>query len=254
MGEQMCAMVRKDQWPVLLTLTPPIAGYCGWYDASRITGQDDNTPLSTWPNLAASSFVMTQPTPAACPTYYSSTPGKTVNGKPAVWFDGVDSMMGTSPPILTTVGPFTIFSVTQCPTSGTQYAFLNGKNNYSGFAGLITNDPAPPGMALLFGAVAWNAVGSEPTAGIPHTYSVSFSGVANDTITATVDGVVSTVAAAGTYGAARPIDMSSLGGAAELAYARHNGAICEVIVYPTVLAANDVTVMNDHLKAKWGTP
>ena len=71
---------------------PPLAGLVTHLDATQITGTSDGTAIASWTNLAN----VGSPTTATTghqPTYYSTTSGKLINGKPAVYFNGSTSYM-----------------------------------------------------------------------------------------------------------------------------------------------------------------
>lgn len=132
-----------------------LPGLLAWYDASQIAAAD-NTPLAAWDDLSGNGFTMSQATAADQPTYYSSTAGKTVNGLPAVWFDGVDDVMTTAAPWTSAVANVTMFVVCQDLTSGGTLASpFNGTAALNGYGIAIRANGN--NLGWLAGHIAWES-------------------------------------------------------------------------------------------------
>lgn len=215
---------------------PPVVGYVAWYDASQISGQSDNSPLATWRDLSGNGYDLTQSTPVNRPTYYSTTTGKLVNNKPAVWFP-TNVWLQTSSPIL----PQSVFLIGI--NSGNQDAYFGG-------VGSTTIELRDAGnvlqllnshVALIVGSVS--AVPANVPAFIGCTLNATNSSLYINSATAN--------ATAG--GASLTNDLFALGMCAS-GDLMINGAICELVAYPTVLTAPQITSIYNYLKTKWGTP
>lgn len=233
-SKKECAYVHKSQVGALLTPPgPPVAGYMAWYDASQITGQADNTPLSTWPDLSANHYDLVQ---TGAPTYYKTTAAKLINGKPAVWFTAApwSSMMTAA----TLPAPPMVFIVA-------------GVASLSDIEGLVESQNGGYSLRVNSGKLDLLKQGNTDMASstgsvtvAPFMVAVTYDGahVAFYINSATAD---STVAASAVQNAAR------------LAIASNdalNGPIAEMILYPSVLTGPQIASTYTYLKAKWGTP
>lgn len=75
---------------------PPVPGYVGWWDASRLTGLADGASLATWPDLSGNGNDLVQADTALQAAYFKTTSDKLVNGLPAVWFNDPRTVNGDS--------------------------------------------------------------------------------------------------------------------------------------------------------------
>lgn len=215
---------------------PPVPGYYSWHDASQITGQSDNTPLATWPDLSGNGHDLLQTVSASQPTYYSSTAGQTINGLPAVWFNGNSNFMrwaSTVAPILSTT-----FFVVLKDVRGTGSIFLDGIN-------------ATERRSILDYVGQW-----EIYAGTEVFFSASDTGlhvlaaVFNDTNSYfDLDGTVNGPVSVGT----QPFTGLMVGTYASRAY-YFDGAMCEVLIYPSALSVTDRQSVRSYLTNKWAPP
>lgn len=219
-----------------------IPGLVAWYDASQISGQADNTALSSWPDLSGNGYNLSQATGVNQPTYYSSTAGKTVNGKPAVWFDGTDDYMQESTSL--TLQPASFFAVVKMTTSGAAQAIIGSEGNGPAEWRLNANkldllrqnvqDLGSSTGTVTDGSLAFVATTWSGTAIVFYINS------------ATADSTVSVTA-------------SMSGGVIELASNTHqaewaNGAFCEIAIYNNVVSSAAITQWHSYASAKWGTP
>src|SRR5262245_14425997 len=113
---------------------PPVAGYLAWWDATAITGQADNTALSTWTDGSAHHNDLTQASAGLKPTYYSTTSAKLINGKPTVWFNG-GQVMAVS---LARAQPFTVVYVGQATTIAA-FPIVYTSNTHTVWLGINSN-------------------------------------------------------------------------------------------------------------------
>ena len=222
----------------------PVAGYTAWFDASQITGQADNTALSSWPDLSGNGNNLSQATGAAQPTYYSSTAGKTVNGKPAVWFDGTDDWMSAA-------GSFTFSQAT---------VFVVGYPSSAGTVAMVGSDTAngplefransSDGLDVLKQNVA-NLASSTGTitTGTQHLVAVTI-----DQTGGAVTFYIDSTAAESHTGLSFSMGTGDLRVGSQALGEFWNGPIAELIVYTSVLNSTDVATNRADLKAKWGTP
>lgn len=226
--------VHKSQVANLTAPTgPPVAGYTAWYDASQITGQADNTPLNTWPDLSGNGFNMFQ---QGTPTYYSSTAGKTINGKPAVWFGG-GVYMFTS---VNVVPPGSLFLIAAVASLADVEALVSSQ---SGGIELRVNSGKLD--ALKQGQVdIASSTGSVPLA--PFFAGLTYDGAhvvfyinsATQDSSVAASAVLSTVRLALAGAGADPL----------------TGPIAEAVLYPSALTGPQISATYGYLKTKWGTP
>jgi len=242
-GLQPQCFVRKDQWAAATTPPgPPVSGYIAWWDASAITGAADNTKLAAWADGSANHNDLAQATGANQPTYYKTTAGKLINGKPAVWFDGAATFM--SPVSVTAAQPFTIVVVAQ-NTSAAATSFVMVGSAAGSYAFYYRSpSPGPAGFAIV-------ATGTLATVGGFDQNLHCFTGVYNDTASFLAMDAVS--ATPGTSpGTSGLVGTMYVGRTNVGLY--WNGPICEIIIYPSALNSTDRAAVASYLKAKWGTP
>jgi Concanavalin A-like lectin/glucanases superfamily len=216
---------------------PPVAGYVAWYDATKITGQADNTPLSSWLDLSGNGNNLSLNLTA--PTYYSSTAGKLFNGKPAVWFASNELKTTT---LVTVPQPLTFFMMVAYTGGGTtswEYVIDGVLNDIT--LGLNA------GNYGLFAGGGWisDTTTPAPENGTLHNQCGIYNGA---TSTIFVDGISRVTGGTGTNG----LDNFLIGGVSNSAI--FNGAIAEILVYPSALSTVNRQSVESYLRAKWGTP
>lgn len=228
-----------------------------WYDASQITGQADGSALASWPDESGNGRTMTAGGTGTI-TYYSSTAGKTVNGKPAVWFPGSaagaqGAYMATATAIsgLTTgVAMFVVAQIATAPVSQSgQCPFYNGIGGTNGYGpALMTYTSNDKGW--LAGGVAWQATADAYDTNL-HLLSLFLdsAGAAHEWI----DGVETTVPSASPVA---PTGYSLLGThdeAGGVGVVFLDGPLCEARFYyhPSDGTA-DIASINSALMTKWG--
>ena len=207
-----------------------------WLDASVINGQADGSSLAVWPDRSSSHNNMSQATAAKQPTYYSSTAGKTINGLPAVWFDGTDDWMGcvTFP---TTAIPFTLIVTHVYATiSGAQYFMI--ANNLAGQAYLVLGNYHMTNGASFPGPSADTNL---------HTVTYVFNGTSSSIA---VDNGAPITGSSGT----NTMSGTLFVGTDNVSGFYLTGAICEYLLWARTLTGTEQTNTYNYLKAKWGTP
>ena len=110
-------------------INPAQAGAQIALDARFISGQADNTTLETWTTRAVASLSATQVTSGQRPTYRNPS----INGQPALVFDGVDDSLEFSGAALAlTTGATSITALMVCQstsvTDAVEYAFFTSHN------------------------------------------------------------------------------------------------------------------------------
>jgi hypothetical protein len=231
-GLQPQCFVRADQWAAATTPAgPPVAGYVAWYDASQITGQADNTTLSSWPDLSGNGNNLSTTTPA---TYYSSTAGKPVNGKPAVWFNTSSYSLGA----FSRAQPYTLAYVVKADTTSGTRILLNSNAGNTTFSNT--------GTWRFYGGVSLDSGVSLDTA----THAVfAVANGASSTIQVDATAVTGNAGGGGIGGATNYVGSNnSVGGNP------WSGAICEIFIYPSALSAGNITSLRNYFRSKWGTP
>lgn len=212
-----------------------VTGLVAWQDAAQITGQADNTPLSSWPTQVNAPTWNLQQSGAFRPTYYKTTAGKTVNGQPAVWWSGSQGMF-VSPTQSAQAQPFTQLLVAGVTAaSGTQVFY----DSDSGTAALSLslsggNWVANAGSALT-GPAADTSV---------HLFAVVANGASSQLI---VDGN----ATSGALGANGQIYLNL--GQSSAGANRLTGVVCEIALYSGVMSGANLTAWHTYSKAKWAT-
>jgi hypothetical protein len=210
--------------------TPAGATLKAWWDASRITGLANGAALSTWADLSGGGFNLTQATPANQPLYYSSTAGKTVNGRPAVWFDGNQAYVANSALTQAAGSTWSVMVVFQDLTHTTPFiVYRTSIANYFG-------SPASHNWIV---------------------YTTQF-GAADDNLHMAVVRYAPSASAAdldGTHYLLSPdpnadADRFWLGFSASSL----NGPVCECTYYTGRLTDADVVNLRAYCQSKWGTP
>lgn len=213
-----------------------IASNLVWWDASQITGQLDNTALSTWAVANGNTNLNFAQSGTFRPTYYSSTAGKTVNGHPAVWFSGAQVMQPATNTGAHTQ-PWTYYVIGGVTaTTGTQ-VFADD------FTGTTHN-------LLEVTGGSWTAsAGTTLTGGAAATGVHLFVFVANGATSSLVVDNVATNGAAGANSLTPFTIGANSGGTSNL-----TGFICEAGVYTNAMSGANQTLLHTYAHGKWGTP
>lgn len=238
-----------------------ISGLSGWYDASQITGQSDNTALSTWLDLSGNGLHLTQ-SGTARPTYYSSTVGQTINGLPAVWFASASSQYMSRTSSRWANASNGSWSAYMVGIISTNTAAMIPFNQYDGVNEAIRLDNTTTGGAPR--SVAWdtNPAAHTATQGTFTTGSVfQFGAVAgfsggNSSLTCIFNRVSSSptlwVASSYYIGSAATVGLGTLFNGGPRFY--WNGAIAEVALWSRGLTPTEQSQLQSYWQTKWGTP
>jgi hypothetical protein len=219
---------------------PPVTGYVARWDATAITATADGGLLSTWPDLSINRYDLTQSSAGSQPTYYNTSPGFLVNGRPAVWFSGAQIMVTATGP---TFGePYTVIGVGYDTHTTNDYLWSSGGN---------TSLPAVyqtliPSWGFVAGAAQYS---SYPVSrGSPNFVAAVFNGTSS---LLQSDGDIFTPGVG--VGGYTPTDYMCVGD--------HHirgqgwwGPICEIILYKGALSLADRNALRSYAQAKWGTP
>lgn len=223
-----------------------ITGLIAWYDANAITGQADNTSLSAWPDMSGNSYDLAQATGAKQPTYYSSTSGKTINSKPAVWFDGTDDWMVAGS--TKTLQPVTAFAVVQLYQTG-QITIIGSSTNSGPFD--IEGNAGKLELQKQQIAACTDSVATVPatTSVVGVTYDGS-AGVNGTTATYYINSHTADSSPAFAQQFTAGAVQLGANGATQIAV--FNGPIAEVVIYNNVIGATDRQSLVNYLGTKWG--
>lgn len=210
-----------------------IVGLQLWLDASQITGLNDGDAVATWSDRSGNSNNATQATASKRLTYQTGE----INGLPIVRGDGIDDFFDLTSPLDLT--DYTVFAVMK-RAAGAQSVLAGAdgagqsymgifttfggtlQNENGSFAGNIAADPAVAAL-LRFSASSGNA---------------SFGLDGSDTAFAT--------AVTGSFRFGR------IGSRASGQYLA--GDLGELIIYNSALGLVNRQLVENYLRAKWGTP
>lgn len=213
-----------------------VPGLWQWHDAEAITGLVDGDPVATWDD-AHSINDSTQGTAAKRPTYYDTT--RTINGKPVVWFDGVDDSAGTG--AVKVLKPTTIFAVVKITDFSTNRTIVG-----AGAAGGIQFRVKNGNLQLLRQQIGLIATSTAAlTADTVHLVTASYDASGNWAFR--IDGMD-----AGSGINDQPIDaqavvVGALPGLNEFML----GDIAERLIYDVVVSTSDRDSIESYLTSKW---
>lgn len=220
-----------------------IPGLIAQFDASQITGIADAAALSSWIDLSGNGNDMSQGTPANQPTYYSSTAGKTVNGKPAVWFNATSDRMAE------TLNTYTLNELT--------IFFVGASNGYTMVSAAANGGPqfrynTTANLELVKAGVASLGVSTGTiSTGTQHAVAVRY-----DQPNSSLKFYIDSATADTTLSVNTALSPSAL----VLGYNPAdngewwNGPMCEVLIFDVPLADSDLANLFAYSRAKWATP
>jgi hypothetical protein len=219
-------------------------------DLSTIT--ESSGAVSQWTDKSANGHAFTQSTGAAQPI----TGTRTVNGRNAIDFEGNDVLLKNSISVVSpSDGSFTIFAVA-----------LPDLSNVDG--GIFGGDPQGGNRPPQFLRLTSTTLNSTRVSNFAGTFSVSVASLSSALVAGNVGLFISRLAAGsfqvfadrrrgtevGTTGGASAALSSHQIGTIGGGVLRFNGLICEIIVYPLALTYPQMSVVENYLSAKWGTP
>ena len=245
--------------------TSPVAGYKAWWDASdtgTITLSGSN--VTQWNDKSANGLNLVQATSAKQPL--SGT--RTQNSKNVIDYDGSNDVLTSNASaatwkFLTDSSGTTFFMAIVCDVNSTAWGMtdvsnssvannptyaLTGNPDRTGYFGKGSDNPSGYNWFVSSTtqtftdntAQTWTVV-SDPTNGTAANRLKIYKNTTLDT-SANVQ-----TAASATGNPAVPL---SLGGY-NLYSSSFNGAICEVLIYNSILSGTDVALNQSYLSAKW---
>lgn len=218
-----------------------IPGLTAWFDASAITGLNDNDPVSTWTDSSPSAFTAVQGTAGNKPIYKTGI----INGKPVVRFDGVDDYLSVAG-VDANPTDFAFFAVASTTT-------ITGQHTLSG-GDVLTNRHyqlrSSVATLSLFDRQVSGSVGTGRTLVVNTPYVMGFE-------MQTVSGAF-TLATNGAYttgtnarAARTPGNATRIGGDTA-ASEWWSGDIAELIYVQTTISAGDRDLVETYLGTKYG--
>lgn len=226
----------------------PVAGYSAWYDASQIAGFADGTALTSWADESANGYNLTVAR-SADPTYYKTTSAKLVNGLPAVWFNGTTQGLGRTATPNGSAAGWTVFAVALISSvSGAQIIFSGDDGSTRTAQYLRLNGGALQTIGFDTAVNVYSASAGSPTVGAAFLASAVMS---TSSITARLNGTAGTpTAVSGTpESGSSEVDIGQ-----RVSLTPWNGAICEVLLYNSVLSPANIAANEQYMQAKWATP
>jgi hypothetical protein len=247
--------------------TAPVAGYRAWYDASdtsTITVSGSN--VTQWNDKSGNALNLVQATSSKQPQ--SGT--RTQNGKNMIDYDGTDDVLTSNAAssawkFLTDSTGSTFFMAIYADTDSSGWQITDVSNgsvanqpsytiyknpNDTGFFGKGTNNPngyswfiSNTTQTFTDNAAQYWTVVSDPTNGTAANRLKIYKNTTLDS---------STNAQTGTSSTSNPALPLSLGGLQNFSGDSLDGAICEIIIYDSILSGADIDDNHDYLAAKWG--
>lgn len=240
-----------------LSLSPSL-----WFDFSDLTTLFQDTggtsPVTTTGQSIArindksgNARHATQATPAAMPTYSTSS---TINGRAIGSFDGGDRL-GTSAVDLTATNKLELWGVAQSTVTTNDQHFWGNRNAVAGSIVITHSSGTNPPYIFAQGNVGnTNIFGAINSAASIRRGTCDFS-LSTDEVNLYVDGVLATgTRAFNSNNTAFFGNLSWWIGARSDGAAPFTGKIGELFAFNRLLTAGEVTSLSAYLKARWGTP
>jgi hypothetical protein len=221
-----------------------LTGVAGWWDATRISGVADAALLAAWPDSSGNGYDLAQATGANQPTYYSTTGAGLINGKAAVTFDGANTWMLTA--ALAEPQPFTLAAVAQNTLTTVNLQKPLAGSTLSATVHLYANLSATTFISCWGYAGATVVAGNyTPRTGQAHLFVLGANGA---TSYAYFDGAAAT-GAGGSNAMSGAFYVGGIGPSFSW-----QGMIGEVMVWPRLLSAGQVTQLHGYCQDKWNVP
>lgn len=238
-----------------------IAGLVGWWDASD-TGSITHSSgeVTQWSDLSGGGFHVTN----ASGTDRPLTGTRTVNGLNAIDFDGTNDLLdyAGSPPWYASGGESTIFIVCEPDTVTTTHQVLVGEFRVGSANGEHR-------LSLLEDRLYFQHFGDSgsrnhdfsraaPRVGSPGIVrcTVDDVGGSNYRVATTLDGKIGVATNPAGSVPFSPTTITGLVFGARIQSGTpglwFNGALCEVIMYNSVLSQGDIDLVEEYLADKWG--
>ena len=235
--------------PILANLTTQ-ANLKLWIDATGGTTRDDAGNVSKWYDLSGNGNIFSQTVVASSPQYSASS----INGKPAVSFDGSNDFMTLTMATPLSTTQLTYFMVlkriTFTTNSGPMVAVTaSNANDYDNVGSLIfqyQNTATDPVQDYRNGGLSSSI--QTPVLNVPYLASGMFDSTSN--IVYSYGSPWQAVASTGTFSFSKWYIGCRYSGSAATLYQKVD--IAEVLVFNTALSTADRTLVNLYLSQKWG--
>lgn len=222
-----------------------VPGLAAWWDASAITGLNNNDAVASWTDSSGNSQTITQGTGAAQPIYKTAIQ----NGRPVVRFDGVDDALSVANALGVTddMSMFVVCSKAITASHG-MVVKVGGANGVGIGAGTGTIDTNGDTLIALSEAIGWRVSSQSFT---PATFAVVSSGFSRNPTPAGTMHFNGTSGLSDSVSFLAPNTISYVG-RGQTASRFWPGDVAEVIVYNTVVSGANRDLLETYLGTKWG--
>jgi hypothetical protein len=220
------------------SLPPVLTGLQLWYDAGHET-YADAASVTSWSDRSGFNRTLTAFDSSAAPTYRANA----INGKPAIEFDGVRSLMKTYGSSFTLPQPTTFFIVFRQFDSGEAYIFDSTNSSVRQLLGRGPFDDMEmyANIDLVDNNVTW-----------PFPSFELWSGTMNNTSsTLWRNGVLRASGAAGTSSLSG-FALGALSTSAQYGYLYSHSLVAEVLYYTAAMSDADRAAVSAWLNQKYG--
>lgn len=257
-----------------LNVPPPVSGYSLWLDASDTsTITSSSNAVSNWLDKSTNAYNFAQSTS----TYKPSTGTRTINSKNVIDFDGTnDGLKLTSAASVMNYlsrTSTTWFMVGATDDTSTTQAFFGTEAGSASRTGVYILNSTTNKMTMVCHGGDNAGGGDNRTIYVGNTTtsigSSSFyatvksaptAGTAADRVkgaigAGTFEGSNTFTGTSGAYNEENPMTIAYLWdnlGGGNYSYYFWNGAIGEILIYPSALSPENITLVQDYLEAKWG--
>lgn len=223
---------------------PPVAGYLAWYDATTLS-LSSGASVTSWPDLSANGYNLATFGTDASPTYQPSGTNS-INGHPAVFWADTTTLRRLHNSSHSLNQPFTIAMVAKT-LSVTTDQFTVGDNDPSNFTYTY--------LGVSSSSTCWQIQASQVvTDSSIDTSAHAVFGVFNTSSSAISHdggGQSTGTLAAQFYGT---VGWSVGGAPTSSSNLPFEGAVGELIIYPSALTGTQIASLHTYFKNKWGTP
>jgi len=220
----------------------PVSGASLWLDAGAITGVADGGAVTAWNDGSGNSYNYT-----GAATYDASNAN--FNNQATVHFDGSQSLYNSA---FNPAFGFTIFAVAKADSPSFNQAYFGGGVSAMAFGLYVGTGVNPNNSFWAWAPNEWSTYGKADSVNVNtniHAYTVSSTDEATWAwyLNGKATGAVGEAAGnPNAYSSGTYIGASNADGE------RWNGDIAEIIVYNSVLNANQIGQVNGYLGEKYG--
>lgn len=257
-----------------VVVTPPVSGYSLWLDAADTsTITSSSNAVSNWLDKSTNAYNFAQSTAAYKPT----TNTRTINSKNVIDFDGTaDGLKLTSAATVmnylsrTATTWFFVGISDSTTTAYSAFATEAGSTSRTGI--LYIHNASDKIVAACDGGDNGGGGDNRAIYAVTSTTSVNtnafYTTVKSDPTNATAasrakiqinagsdEGTNTATGTAGAYNTENPMTIGYLWdnyGGGDTSYYFWNGAIAEILIYPSALSGGDITSVKSYLATKWG--